>query len=91
MTQKPSVEDQIEQTLGLEAEIEVSATSTTGGDPLVFAKAALHRWVDGVVGVVAAAGSGRVTLIHANGARSQIASPELAYLVTPPVRWDQPD
>ena len=40
-----------------------------------------------VVGVVATPGSGRVTLIHANGNQSKIASPELPYLVSKPINW----
>jgi ABC-type phosphonate transport system ATPase subunit len=82
-----SVTEAAQRVVELEAELESSGTATTGGDNLAYAKAALHDWVDSVVGVVAAAGSGRVTLIHANGSRSQIASPEVAYLVSPPIKW----
>jgi hypothetical protein len=73
----------------LEAELEASGTATTHGDKLEFARAALRGWVDTVVGVVASPGVGRVTLIHANGSESKIASPELPYLVTPPVEWSR--
>lgn len=72
----------------LEAELEASGTAATEGAKLEFARAALHAWVDTVVGVVASPGVGRVTLIHANGNESKIASPELPYLVTPPVSWE---
>jgi hypothetical protein len=72
----------------LEAELEASGTTATQGDKLAFARAALHAWVDSVVGVVSSPGVGRVTLIHANGYESKIASPELPYLVTPPVSWE---
>lgn len=71
----------------LEAELESSGTTATQGDKLEFARAALHAWADTVVGVVASPGVGRVTLIHANGNESRIASPELPFLVTPPVTW----
>ena len=84
------LDEAVEHLVELEAEREVSAIATTGGSELDLAKAALREWVESVVGVVAAAGSGRVTLIHANGKRSGIASAELAQMVTPPVRWDQP-
>jgi hypothetical protein len=71
----------------LEAELESAGTTATEGDKLEFARAALHAWADTVVGVVASPGVGRVTLIHANGNESKIASPELPYLITPPVTW----
>lgn len=71
----------------LEAELEAAGTTATEGDKLEFARAALHAWADTVVAVVASPGVGRVTLIHANGNESKIASPELPYLVTPPVTW----
>ena len=89
MDEKRTVEAAVEHALGLEEELEVSGTAVTGGDSLTFAKAALLKWVDSVVGVAAAPGSGRVTLIHANGSRSQIASPELPYQVTIPVNFEQ--
>ena len=88
MDSAKAVEQAVEHVLELEAEREVSGVASTGGDDLDHAKKALHAWVDSVVGVVAAAGSGRVTLIHANGRRSGIASADLAYAVTPPVNWD---
>ena len=83
-----AVEEAARRVVDLEAELESSGTISTGGDALEFARTRLHEWVDTVVGVVAAAGSGRVTLIHANGRQSGIASPELASLVTPPVKFD---
>lgn len=73
----------------LEAELEAAGTASTQGDKLAFARAALHEWVDSVVAVVASPGVGRVTLIHANGNESKIASPELPYLVTPAVTWER--
>ena len=87
MDTKPSVEATIETASELEAEREVSSIVSTGGEALAYARAALHEWVDSVVGVVAAAGSGRVTLVHANGNRSGISSPDLAHKVTPPVNF----
>lgn len=88
MDSKRNLEEAIDHLVELEAEREVSAIAATSGDDLAYARAALREWLDSVVGVVAAAGSGRVTLIHANGRRSGIASAELAQMVTPPVRWE---
>ncbi|MBU6269039.1 MAG: hypothetical protein KGN34_15945 [Sphingomonadales bacterium] len=73
---------------GLEHEREVSSTITSDARRLALARAALHEWVDSVVAVVATAGSGRVTLVHSDGTRSGIASADLAYRLTPPVRFD---
>jgi len=87
MNDKQAVDSAMERALGLEEELEISGTVTTDGNSLAYAKAALLKWVDSVVGVAAAPGSGRVTLIHANGTRSQIASPELPYRVTLPVNF----
>lgn len=89
MDDNDAVARAVEQALELEQEREVSGVAATGGDELAYARKALHEWVDSVVGVVAAAGSGRVTLIHADGRRSGIASADLAYRVTPPVKWDR--
>jgi hypothetical protein len=88
MDSDSKLDETIDHLVELEAEREVSAIAATGGDDLAYARAALREWVDSVVGIVAAAGSGRVTLIHANGKRSGIASAELAQMVTPPVKWD---
>ncbi len=84
-----NVTDAASRVVDLEAELEASGTAATEGDKLAFARAALREWVDTVVAVVASPGVGRVTLIHANGSESKIASPELPYLVTPPVAWTQ--
>lgn len=89
MDKEREVREVAERVLELEAERETSGESTTGGAALEDARAKLHAWVDTVVGVVAAAGSGRVTLIHDNGRTSGIASSDLAYLLTPPAKWDQ--
>lgn len=87
MDDRTAIEEAAARVVGLEAELESAANANTSGETLVYARAALHEWVDSVVGVVAAAGSGRVTLIHANGTRSGISSPDLAYRVTPPVKF----
>jgi hypothetical protein len=82
------VEAAISRTLQLEAELEAEGSASTGGDALALARAALHQWVDTVTAVVASPGVGRVTLIHANGRESRIASPELPYLLAKPVGWE---
>jgi len=88
MADKQTIEAAAERVIELEAELESAANAHTGDEALAYARVRLHEWVDSVVGVVAAAGSGRVTLIHANGTRSGISSPDLAYRVTPPVRFE---
>ena len=71
----------------LEAELESAGEASLANDDLLFMRARLHEWVDSVVGVVNAAGSGRVTLIHADGSRSGIASPQLPYRLSRPARF----
>lgn len=84
---KHAIESAAERVIALEAELEAEGHAATGDDDLARARAALHRWVDSVVGVVASPGVGRVTLIHANGMQSKIASPDLPYLLSKPVRF----
>ncbi len=85
MDKNEAVEKAAERVLELEAELESAGNALTQGDPLAFARAALHDWVESVVGVVASPGVGRVTLIHANGRESKIASPDLPFLLSRPV------
>ena len=82
------VEQAAGRVIGLEAELESAGNASTGGDDLARSRAVLHAWVDSVVGVVTAPGTGRVTLIHANGTRTGIASPELPFLLSRPVKFD---
>ncbi len=88
MNEKNTVEAAAARVIDLEAELENSAEAKTGGDSLEQARSELHKWVDSVVGVVASPGVGRVTLIHANGHESRIASPELPFLLSKPVSFD---
>jgi hypothetical protein len=74
--------------VGLEAELESAGDATTGGDALAELRGKLHDWVETVVGVVTSPGVGRVTLIHANGRESRIASPDLPFLLSAPVLFD---
>lgn len=71
----------------LEHELESAGTAALEGDELTFSRERLHAWVDTVVGVVASPGVGRVTLIHANGRESKIASPDLPFLLSKPARF----
>ncbi len=88
MNPTDKVEQAAARVIELEAELESAGEAKTGGDSLSDARAALHAWVDSVVGVVASPGVGRVTLIHANGHESRIASPELPFLLSRPVTFD---
>lgn len=88
MDQRKTVEAAAERVVSLEAELESAGTAATQDADLAFIRAELHRWVDGVVGAVASPGVGRVTLIHADGTQSKIASPDLPYRLTRPVSFD---
>lgn len=84
--QSDKVQAAIDRELGLAEEVEASAHVAVGGVELADARAALHKWVDSVQGVVINAAFGRVTLIHENGRRSTIASSELPYTLSTPVK-----
>lgn len=88
MSKSKTVNEAAERILALEGELEAEGDATTGGDELRLSREALHKWVDSVVGVVSSPGVGRVTLIHANGNQSKIASPELPYLLSRPVKFE---
>ena len=66
-------------------EVEASGQASTGGADLKTARAALHRWIDEMTGVVVAPGLGRVTIIHPNGRVSTISSPDLPFAMSKPV------
>lgn len=87
MSQGNAVEQAAGRVLELEAELESAGSAATDGSTLAFARAALHDWVDSVVGVVSSPGVGRVTLIHTNGTETKIASPDLPYLLLPAVSF----
>lgn len=91
MTDKTMIEEAAERVVSLEAELEAAGNAATGGADLAFTRAALHQWVESVLGAVASPGVGRVTLIHANGTQSKIACPELPYLLTRPVSFAKPE
>ena len=73
-----------ERVINLDAELEAAGEASVESNAVAAARAVLHAWVDTVVGVVASPGVGRVSLIHANGRQSGIASPELPFLLSRP-------
>jgi hypothetical protein len=87
MIEKMAVEKAAARIQDLEAELESAGDAAIMEAELAAARAALHGWVDSVVGLVSSPGVGRVTLIHANGRESKIASPDLPYLLAKPVSF----
>lgn len=87
MDRDEAVRQAADRIVQLEAELEAAGDASTSGDQLAFARAALHLWVDSVVGVVTSPGVGRVTLIHRDGHESKIASPSLPYALSKPVTF----
>jgi hypothetical protein len=70
----------------LEAELEAAGEASTEGASLEKARAALHKWVDEMTGIVVSPALGRVTLIHPNGRFSTISSPELPFTLSLPTK-----
>ena len=91
MDKNEKAREAAERVLQLEAEVEAEGDARTGGDELAHSRAVLHQWVDTVVAVVASPGVGRVTLIHADGGQTKIASPSLPFLLSRPARFDAQD
>jgi hypothetical protein len=83
------IASQAERVVALEAELESAGEVSLADAELARCKAALHDWVDSVVGVVASPGVGRVTLIHSDGNQSGIASRTLPFLLSRPARFDR--
>jgi hypothetical protein len=63
----------------LGAELEAPGHAALDTTAVAKARAVLHRWVDATEGVVVNPALGRVTVIHADGSASTIASAELAF------------
>lgn len=82
------IASQAERVVALEAELESAGEVSLEEAALAFSRAALHNWIDGVVGVVSSPGVGRVTLIHKDGSQSSISSPILPFLLSRPARFD---
>ena len=87
MTKPANLEEATHRALELGAELESSGEAKTGGEALERSRALLHEWVDTVAAVVINAGLGRVTLIHANGKESSVASSELPFLLSQPAKF----
>jgi hypothetical protein len=82
------IASQAERVVALEAELESAGEVSLAEAELARCKAALHEWVDSVVGVVASPGVGRVTLIHNDGNQSGISSRTLPFMLTPPAKFN---
>ena len=87
MTERNRIEAAAARVIGLEAELESAGEAVTASDDVLRARAVLHDWVETVVGVVASPGVGRVSLIHADGGETRIASSNLPYLLSKPVTF----
>jgi hypothetical protein len=81
------ISSRAERVVALEAELESVGEISLKEAELMRARAALRDWVETVVGVVASPGVGRVSLIHADGSQSSIASPRLPFLLSRPARF----
>jgi hypothetical protein len=79
-----TIRNAAERVIKLEAELESTGEASVSDAAVIAARAVLHAWVDTVTAVVSSPGLGRVTLIHANGRQSGIASPELPFLLSTP-------
>lgn len=71
-----------EEAIELAEEVEASGNMTE----LDMSKAEMHRWIDEAKAVVAIPGLGRVTVIHENGRKSSISSPDLPFRLSRPVK-----
>ena len=87
MAKQTTIEDAAERVIALEAELESAAEAALSGDQLALSQAALHDWVETVVGVVSSPGVGRVTLLHKDGTQSSISSPRLPFLLSRPAKF----
>ncbi|MDP3675717.1 MAG: hypothetical protein Q8R44_11575 [Novosphingobium sp.] len=87
MDDNDTVGSRAERVVALEAELESAGEVAIAEETLRYTRAALHAWVDSVVAVVSSPGVGRVTLIHADGSQSGIASPTLPFLLSRPARF----
>jgi len=81
------LEEAMSRVVELEAELESAANPAASGSEIERLHALLHDWVDSVVAVVSAPGSGRVVLLHQDGSESRISSPQLPYKLAAPVSF----
>lgn len=87
MNDKHGLDDAVGRALEFGAEVESAGEAHVGDAAVAKQRAQLHTWIDTVVGVVVNAGLGRVTLIHANGKTSGVASSELPFQLSEPARF----
>jgi hypothetical protein len=83
---KDAVQAAVDRVLELEKEVEMIGHASVEQAALERARAILHQWVDEVMGVVVSPGLGRVTLLHGSGRQSTIASPDLPFRMSAPVK-----
>ena len=74
--------------IDLDAELEAAGEASLEEAAVAAARTKLHAWIDTVVAVVSSPGVGRVSLIHANGKQSGIASSELPFILSVPLKRD---
>ena len=83
-----AIREAAERALTIEQEVESAGEATLDAFDVDHAKASIHEWVDTIVGLVCAPGTGRVTLIHENGHESTVSSPDLPFLICRPPHWE---
>lgn len=83
------IASQAERVVALEAELESAGEVSLAEAELEHSRAALHDWVESVVGIVSSPGVGRVSLIHKDGSQSSIASSRLPFLLSRPARFER--
>ena len=87
MDDNDSIGTRADRVVALEAELESAGEVAIAEAALRQSRAALHAWVDTVAAVVSSPGVGRVTLIHADGSQSGIASPSLPFRLSRPAKF----
>lgn len=88
-TMNDKIASQAERVVALEAELESAGEVSLAEAELEHSRAALHDWVESVVGIVSSPGVGRVSLIHKDGSQSSIASSRLPFLLSRPARFER--
>ncbi len=80
-----AIREAAQHVLELEAEVEAAGVAGIDADSVQQARAVLHAWIEEMTGIVVSPGLGRVTVLHAEGKKSSIASADLAYRLSKPV------
>jgi hypothetical protein len=83
---KDAVRAAADRVIELEEELEAAGSASVDRAALDNARAILHKWVDEMTAVVVSPGLGRVTVVHGSGKLSTIASSDLPYRMSAPVR-----